>query len=137
MFYTIIQILAIIGGLLAASSLIAQKSQDAGNALKKLAPYQGIIGVILLVLGLYYFLFHSLAHLGAMMKYSAGLFGLIMQILMILVGFILSYSLLSEKLLSKNETAQEKGAQAAQKLTKIQIPLGIALAVCALLALIL
>ena len=133
----LIHILAIIGGLLAASSLIAQKSQDAGNALKKLAPYQGIIGVILLVLGLYYFLFHSLAHLGAMMKYSAGLFSLIMQILMILVGFILSYGLLSEKLLSKNETAQEKGAQAARKLTSIQIPLGIALAVCALLALIL
>ncbi|GAA4343305.1 hypothetical protein [Kangiella taiwanensis] len=133
----LIPILAIIGGLLAASSLIAQKSQDAGNALKKLAPYQGIIGVILLVLGLYYFLFHSLPHLSARIQFTAGLFSLITQILMILVGFILSYGLLSEKLLSKNETAQEKGAQAARKLTSIQIPLGIALAVCALLALIL
>lgn len=137
MFYTIIQIIAILGGLLAASGLIANKSQDAGNALKKLAPYQGVIGVILLVLGLYYFLFHSLPNLNIMIKYSAGFFGLIMQILMILVGFILSYGLLSEKLLSKNEIAQEKGAQAAKKLISIQIPLGIALAVCALLALIL
>ena len=137
MFYTIIKLLAIVGGLLAASSLIANKSQDAGQALKKIAPYQGIIGVILLIVGLYYFLFHSLPNLGIMMKYSAGLFGLIMQILMILVGFILSYSLLAEKLLSKNETAQEKGSQAAKKLPSIQIPLGIALAVCALLALIL
>ncbi|GAA4357334.1 hypothetical protein [Kangiella marina] len=133
----LIPLLAIVGGLLAASSLIAQKSQDAGQALKKLSPYQGIIGVILLVLGLYYFLFHSLPHLGAMMKYTAGLFGLIMQILMILVGFILSYNLLSDKLLSKNQTAQEKGAQAAKKLISIQIPLGLALAVCAFIVLIL
>ncbi|WP_223668484.1 hypothetical protein [Kangiella shandongensis] len=137
MFGTIVLILAIIGGLLAASSLIASKSQDAGQALKKIAPYQGIIGVIILVIGLYYFLFHSLANLGAMIKFTGGLFNIITQILMILVGFILSYSLISEKLLSKNEAAQEKGAQAAKKLTKIQIPLGIALAVCALLALIL
>ncbi|AOE49338.1 hypothetical protein [Kangiella sediminilitoris] len=137
MFYTIVTILAIIGGLLAASSFIAKKSQDAGKALKKLAPYQGVIGIILLVFGLYYFLFKSLPHLGVMVKYSAGLFGLIMQILMILVGFILSYNLLAEKLLSKSETAQEKGAQAAKKLTSIQIPLGIALSVCAFLALIL
>lgn len=82
-----------------------------------------------MVLGLYYFLFHSLPNLGVMVKYTGGLFSLITQILMILIGFILSYGLLSEKLLSKNE--------AAQKLTKIQIPLGIALAVCALLALFL
>ena len=133
----IIKLLAIVGGLLAASSLVAQKSKDAGQALGKLTPYQGVIGVILLVVGLYSFLFHSLPHLGAMIKYSAGLFGLIMQILMILVGFILSYALLSEKLLSKNATAQEKGAKAARKLVSIQIPLGIALAACAFLALIL
>lgn len=137
MFGTIILILAIIGGLLAASSLIASKSQDAGEALKKLAPYQGIIGVIILALGLYYFLFHSLPNIGTLVKFTGGLFAIITQVLMVLVGFILAYGLIAEKLLSKNEAAQEKGAQAAQKLTKIQIPLGIALAVCALLALIL
>ena len=137
MFGTIILILAIIGGLLAASSLIASKSQDAGVALKKIAPYQGIIGVIILVLGLYYFLFYSLPNLGLMIKFTGGLFAIITQVLMVLVGFILAYGLIAEKLLSKNETAKEKGAEAAKKLTKIQVPLGIALAVCGLLALIL
>ena len=137
MFGTIVLILAIIGGLLAASSLIASKSQDAGEALKKLAPYQGIIGVIILALGLYYFLFYSLPNIGTLVKFTGGLFAIITQVLMVLVGFILAYGLIAEKLLSKNETAQEKGAEAAKKLTKIQVPLGIALAVCGVLALVL
>lgn len=135
--YLIIQILSIIGGLLAASSLITRKSQDAGQALSKIAPYQGFIGLALLILGLIYFLFYSLPNLGVMIKYSAGLFGIIMQILMILVGFILSFNLIARYALSGSEEAKAKGAKMVNKLTPIQVPLGIALAVCAVLALIL
>ena len=42
-------IIAILGGLIAASSLIVSKKPNAKELLDKLAPFQGIIGVILLV----------------------------------------------------------------------------------------
>ena len=46
-------LLCIIGGVLAASSLILSKRPDAKKALDKIAPFQGIIGVALLGLGIW------------------------------------------------------------------------------------
>ena len=42
----------LLGGLLAASSLIVQKQPNAKELIAKLVPFQGIIGIILLIWGL-------------------------------------------------------------------------------------
>ncbi|WP_251359262.1 hypothetical protein [Kangiella sp. TOML190] len=133
----VLAILSIIGGLLAAIGLVTKKSDDAAQALSKLAPYQGWIGLALLVYGLYYLIFHMIPNLGTMLTSISGILGIATLVLMILVGFILSYGLVAKYVLPKNEEAQKKGAETLAKLIPIQAPLGIALAICAVLSLVL
>ena len=49
-------ILAIVGGLIAASSFLITKKPDAKELFEKLAPYQGFVGVGMLVLGVLWLL---------------------------------------------------------------------------------
>ena len=111
-------IIAILGGLIAASSLIVSKKPNAKELLDKLAPYQGIIGVILLV----WSVFGVLSLLGGF-----SIIGLAVVAVEFIVGFLLAYSLLSKYLFSKNEAAKEKGQALRLKLAKYQVPAGVIL----------
>ena len=53
------------------------------------------------------------------------------------VGFLLAYSLISKYLLEKNETAKAKGQELRLKLTKYQVPAGVALIVLGILSIVL
>jgi hypothetical protein len=126
-------IIAILGGLIAASSLIVAKKPNAQELLDKLTPFQGWIGVVLTVYGVWGIL-QSLLNLG-----SIGLWWMIslaVSAVMFTVGFLLAYSLISKYLLEKNETAKEKGQLLRQKLTKYQIPAGVALIILGVIGLI-
>lgn len=119
-------ILTIVGGLIAASSLLIAKKPDAKELFAKVAPYQGMIGVGMLVLGVLWTL-RVLPHLGTILK-AAPLSGVITIATLagtILVGFLLGYGLISKFLLSKNEAAQEKAAVALAKIARVQVPLGL------------
>ena len=111
-------IIAILGGLIAASSLIIAKKPNAQELLDKLTPYQGWIGVVLLV--------WSIRGILGLLSYFSIIF-LIANAVMFTVGFLLAYGLLSKYLLEKNETAKEKGQQLRAKLVKFQVPAGVIL----------
>ncbi len=111
-------IIAILGGLIATSSLIVAKKPNAQELLDKLTPYQGWIGVVLL--------FWSIKGLIGMLSYFSIIY-LVANIVMFIVGFLLAYSLLSKYLLEKNETAKAKGQQLRAKLAKFQVPAGVIL----------
>ncbi len=119
-------ILSIVGGLIAASSLLIAKKPDAKELFEKVAPYQGMIGVGMLVLGVLWTL-QVLPHLGTILK-AAPVNGIVTIATLagtILVGFLLGYGLISKFVLSKNETAKEKGALMLAKVARVQVPLGL------------
>lgn len=121
-------ILLIAAGILAAASLIVQKQPNAGEMIKKLVPFQGIIGIILLLWGLYALLFGILPYLGAWMGYApiSGLAALAASLVAIGLGILLGYGLISQYALSKNADAARSGEVVRAKLTGIQVPLGVA-----------
>lgn len=120
-------IIAIIGGLIAASSLLVAKKPNAQELIDKLTPYQGWIGVILLV--------WSIRGMLGLMSYFSIIY-LIIIIVEFVVGFLLAYGLLSKYLLEKNETAKAKGQILRVKLAKFQVPAGVILLLLGLYSLL-
>jgi len=119
-------IIAIIGGIIAASSLIVAKKPNAQELIDKLTPYQGWIGVVLTFWGVRGILF-SLSHFS--------IIGLAMSAVTFVVGFLLAYGLISKYILEKNETAKEKGQQLRAKLINYQVPAGVILIILGVLSL--
>ncbi|HEX8845842.1 MAG TPA: hypothetical protein VF791_14410 [Pyrinomonadaceae bacterium] len=122
-------VLLILGGALAIPSLIAKKQPNAAEALNKLVPFQGIIGLILLLWGLVILFTDTLA--GAftyLMAYSPfwGIIYLLTVLTAIGLGALLSYGLIAKYALSKNADAARGGEAVHAKLAGIQVPLGIA-----------
>ena len=129
----ILTIIAILGGLIAASSLIVSKKPNAQELLDKLTPYQGWIGVVLTVLGVWG-LIQSFLTINSIGMYWT--IALAINAVQFIVGFLLAYSLISKYILEKNETAKEKGQQLRQSLIKYQVPAGVILVVLGVLSII-
>lgn len=112
-------------GLLAIPSLVLAKKPDAKALFDKIAPYQGWIGVIFAIWGLWSLLncFLNLGWLGA--APILWITWLVVSVVETALGFILGYGLLSKHALSKNAAAAAKGEQLLQKLLPLQGKLGI------------
>ncbi|HCR77627.1 MAG TPA: hypothetical protein DIW37_14720 [Chryseobacterium sp.] len=127
-------IIAILGGLLASSSIIIAKKPNAKELIDKITPFQGWIGVILAFWGLWG-LISSVLNIGNLGLYW--MIALVVAIVEFVMGFLLGYGLISKYLLESNETAKEKGNALRMKLTRYQIPAGLILLVLAILSLVL
>lgn len=114
------------GGVLAASSVIAKMKADAQQFIDKLVPYQGSIGGIMFVWGIWETIsvVRSIPHIGDM-----GILLFVFEALVafadLLVGFLLAFGLITKYALSSNPVALERGQQLRSKLANVQIPLGI------------
>lgn len=126
-------IIAILGGIIATSTLIVAKKPNAKELLNKLTPYQGWIGIILTFLGVWGIIqaFLSIETIGFSWSIA-----LVVSVVEFIVGFLLAYSLISKYLLEKNETAKEKGQELRAKLVIYQVPAGIILIVVAIVSLL-
>lgn len=121
----------ILVGLLATASMIAAKKPDAGAAIGKLAPFQGIIGVLALAWGVWSLIEMLSSGVGIGDMFAAvpilTLLALGAMVLMILLGLLFGWSLIGK--------IAGGGAGPAQKLAGIQGPLGmLAIADAVLLA---
>lgn len=125
-------IIAILGGLLASSSIIIAKKPNARELIDKVTPFQGWIGVVLAVWGLWGII-SSVLSIGNLGLYW--MITLFVAIVEFVVGFLLGYGLISKYLLESNETAKEKGQALRMKLTRYQIPAGLILVVLGILSL--
>ncbi len=129
----ILSIIALLGGIIATSSVIIAKKPNAKELIDKITPYQGWIGVILAVIGAIGII-QLVLNLSAFSE--AWLIGLATTIVQFVVGFLLGYGLISKYVLEKNETAKEKGQELRLKLVKYQVPAGFTLIVLAVLSII-
>ena len=120
-------LLLIIAGVLAASALIIKNQPNARDLIAKLVPFQGIIGIILMIWALVILLFNVLPNLSLLLQLVP--FRALLAVLTLLVaiglGFLLGYGLIAQYALSKNAGATSGGEAARMKLASIQGPLGI------------
>ncbi len=130
----LLAIIAILGGIIAAASLIVSKKPNAQELIDKIIPYQGWIGVVLTFYGVWGIL-HYLLNLGSLG--IAWIIGFAICVLQFVVGFLLAYGLISKYLLEKNETAKEKGQELRMKLIKYQVPAGVILIILGVLSILL
>lgn len=117
-------LLLIVAGVLGAASLIIQKKPDARELIAKLVPFQGIIGIVLLIFSLIW-LIRILPALGYMFSSLVGLLLFLSILVGIVLGFLLGYGLINQYVLSKNAGAAAGGAGVQASLAKYQGPLGI------------
>lgn len=110
--------------ILAVPSLILSRKPNAKELLDKIAPYQGWIGVVFCIWGLWGIISAILnigllgSHLIWWVTWMAG------SVVEATLGFLLGYGLIQKYVLSKNESAAEKGEQIRKKLAAIQGRLG-------------
>ncbi len=126
-------LIAILGGVIAASSLIVSKKPNAKELIDKITPYQGWIGVLLVFWGIWGML-HLILNLGSLGGFWIRAF--IMSALEFCVGFLLAYGLISKYVLEKNEEAKEKGQELRAKLIKYQVPGGVVLIILGILSIL-
>jgi hypothetical protein len=118
-------IFLIILGLLAIPSLLANKP-SAKALLEKIVPFQGWIGVVFFIGGIFGVIQVILA-IGWLTTWPIGwVFWLLVELCELFLGFLLGYGLIAQYALSKNEAARAKGEQMLAKLLPWQGRLGIA-----------
>ena len=124
----LLAILLIAAGILAAASLIVAKQPNAQEMINKIVPFQGIIGIILLIWGLYALFVWVLPGFSFALRWAplTALAGLASTLVAIGLGVLLGYGLIQQYALSKNADAARSGEAVRAKLTGIQVPLGIA-----------
>ena len=91
----------ILGGALGAASMIIKKKPEAAEIIGKIAPFQGIIGIALLVWGVIDLLnaFSLLSLWGGIL----GILALVTAIVEIILGFILGFNLVAKFMGEKGE----------------------------------
>jgi len=117
-------ILLILGGILAASSLIVAKKPDAKEMIAKIAPYQATIGIILLVWSVY----NAFIHIGIKLMIDIVKFWPIGGITLwaALVSGILLGILFGMPMMAKMSAAgAAKGEEMAKKLAPMQVLIGV------------
>ena len=131
---TINALVLIAGGILAVSSLIVAKKPDAQKLIDKLVPYQAIIGVALLVLGILNLIRLLGNHLFDILRIVPlfGLTYLAMCVTSILLGLLFGMPQIA-KWVPGEGPAEQKGMELSKKLAPYQILIGIVGLVAALL----
>ena len=127
----------IVGGILAVSGLIVAKKPDAKELIDKLVPYQAIIGIALLALGIVNLVRWLGNHVFTLLR-VAPLFGLTVLAMIfasILLGFMFGMPQIA-KWLPGEGGAEQKGMELSKKLAPYQVIIGIIGLVAALLMLL-
>jgi hypothetical protein len=130
-----VPILLILGGILAASSLIVAKKPNAKDLIAKLTPYQAIIGIALLVFGVWRFIWLlTTAHVFSLFSVIpvAAITYLAAVVCSILLGLMFGMPMLAKV----SASGAAKGEEMAKKLAPFQMLIGIVGMIAGLLWLI-
>ncbi len=119
-------LVTIIGGILAASSLIIARKPNAKDLIDKLTPYQGWIGVAMFFWGIWG-IFDCLRNL-AMLSGQPILwvFWMASSAVDLVVGFLLGFGLITKYALGSSVAARARGQLIREKLAGYQGMLGLA-----------
>ncbi len=118
-------IVLLAGGLLGAANLIAAKRPSARDLIQKLTPYQGWIGVVLVLWGVWDVV--GVLRSATLLKLTPiwWVLYVITAVTELGLGFLLGFGLISQYVLSSSPQAMEKGQRLRDRLAAYQGPLGI------------
>jgi len=122
----VIQLLLILGGVLALSGIIVAKSPNAKNTIDKLVPFQAFIGVALLVLGVVYLLTIGPGWMITMIKTNA-FFGMVLLatvLVSIILGAFFGMPQIA-KWIPGDSPAEQKAMELSQKIAPYQAIVGV------------
>lgn len=129
-------IILIILGIAAAPSIVLSKKPNAKDMLDKLVPYQGWLGVIVCVIGIWSAIGGILGIQYLHIAPFYWLAGMAVSLVEVLLGFIMGFGLINKYVLSRNSASEEKGRQLLENLLPMQEKLGIAAIIIGIVALI-
>lgn len=126
-----------LGGMLAASGFIVSKSPQAGELIKKLSPFQAIIGVALMIVFVLLLIDDFLTVAGFIMEFKAliGITWYVTFFSLPVVGFLLGMGLIAEWIPGEGK-AETKALELQRKLIKWQVPIGLVALTCGVLNLL-
>jgi len=102
--------------IIAVPSLILAKKPNAKELLDKVAPYQGWIGLIFCLAGIWGII-SAILNMGWLTTYPIWWITLLAgSLVQAILGFMLGFSMINKLLLSKNEGAKQKAAALQAKL---------------------
>ena len=112
-------------GVLAAPSLLLSKKPNAKELLDKITPFQGWIGLVSCFWGIWGII-QAILNLELLTLLRIWWITLIAgSVLLVSLGFLLGYGMISMLVLSKNEEAKAKGELLLAKLSPLQGKLGL------------
>lgn len=119
----LLPLLAIIAGLLAASSVVIKKLPDSSKLIEKIRPYEAFIGAAALLMSV--FSIFKISH-----YFKLGFFSGVMSSACIgsciVMGFLLGYPMIQELVLDDmSEDARKKGEEIYDKLTPYKVLSGL------------
>ena len=116
-------LIAIVAGLLAATSVITQKLPDAASYIEKIRPYEATIGAVSLCMSLF-----SVFSIGKVMQ-TGGISFIVTTCCIVaafIMGFLLGYPVLQDFFLDEmSEASRNKSAEIYEKLTPYKIAAGL------------
>lgn len=116
----LLPLLAIITGLLAASSIVIKKLPDASKLIEKIRPYEAFIGAAALLMSV--FSIFQISKLG----FFSGVISSACIASCMVMGFLLGYPMIQELVLDDmSEDARKKGEEIYDKLTPYKVLSGL------------
>lgn len=132
-------ILLIIAGILAVPSLRNRsKNQDAKKMISKVSPYQGWIGIIIMIWGIWS-LISVIRYSDVLLDngyISLWILSIAIAIVATILGFILGFNLIDQYVLSKSRKSETKGKKLMSKLLPLQKFFGIVAIILGVIAFI-
>ena len=122
------------GGSIAAASFIIKRRPDAKELIDKVLPFQGIIGIALLINGIFALLGY-IWRFPFLFKHSTFWASIILLAIIVnlVLGFLLGYGILAKYILKGSDEALEKAEDIKEQLVKYQIQVGLTAIVLSLL----
>lgn len=119
----LLPLLAIITGLLAASSIVIKRLPDASKFIEKIRPYEAFIGAAALLMSVF-----SVFKINLYFKigFLLGVVSTACIVSCIVMGFLLGFPMIQEMILDEmSEDARKKGEEVYNKLTPYKILSGL------------
>ena len=118
-------IIGLLSGIIAITPAIVARRPDAADALNKLTPYAGWIGICVFGWGIREIIWAILG-MGLLASHPISwIFWILCGVADFSVGLLLGFGLISKYALSKNEEAMKRGEQLRAKLAPFQAILGV------------
>ncbi len=113
--------------LLAIPSIFLAKKPNARELLNMITPYQGYIGVVFSLWGVYGLIFNGILGINWLTTWPVYWTSvLVVNLMQVLLGFLLGYGMITNHVLSKSEETKHNGEQVLAKLAPVQGKIGIA-----------